>query len=79
MSNVFVRLAGGERTALICDLLRAMSRASGDDACGATNRALQKGHVFHFGGGPLARGFMADVSALLRKSVRRRLTIELRG
>jgi hypothetical protein len=43
MSNVFVRLAGGERTALICDLLRALSRASGDDARGATNNALRKG------------------------------------
>jgi hypothetical protein len=78
-SNVFVRLARGDRTAPICDLLRTLSRASGDDARGATNKAIQKGHVFQFGAGPLARDLIAEVSALLRKSVRRRLTIELRG
>ena len=79
MSNVFVQLAPGDRTALICDLLRTLSRASGDDARGVTNKALMSGHLLHFGGGPTARDFIADVKALLRKSVRSRLILELRG
>lgn len=79
MANVFVRVADGDHISLICDVLRMMARTAGDHEPGATNARLRSGYIFRFGAGPTARAFMGDVRALLRKPIRARVTLELRG
>lgn len=79
MTNVLVRVGDGDRVNLTCKVLRMMARDAGSDVTGATNDRLRTGYIFRFGAGPTARGFMADVKALLRKPIRTSVTLQLLG
>jgi hypothetical protein len=80
MSNVFVKVDGKERLNELCSILRGLLYANNQsDGRGTTNREFSSGVTIHFGVGPRARDFIKSVRYFLKKAVRERLTIELRG
>ncbi|MCP2216243.1 hypothetical protein [Bradyrhizobium elkanii] len=80
MSNVYVKVRGKERLNELCSILRGLLYANNQSDGKATkNQEFSRGIIVHFGNGPGARDFIKSIRHFLKKKVRERLTVELRG
>ncbi len=73
---VTITLLGVERTREICAMLRGLLFANGNSNGQSTkDMKFKRGVAIEFGTPPMAEKFIADVNALFRKRIRRRLVI----
>jgi hypothetical protein len=80
MHNVFVKIDKGEREDELCSILRALLYANHQSSGQATtNRQFRQGVIIEFGAGPSARDFIEAIRFFLKKVIRKRVTLELRG
>lgn len=80
MCKVYIRVKGKERLNELCSILRGLLHANNQSGGRATtNEQFRNGVTIEFGTGPSARDFMSVVRFFIKKSVRERLTLELRG
>ncbi|TYL80840.1 hypothetical protein FXB40_47515 [Bradyrhizobium rifense] len=80
MSNVFVKVDGKERLNELCSILRGLLYANRQsDGKIKKNQEFSRGVTIHFGNGPDARDFIKSIKHFLKKTVRKRLTVQLQG
>jgi hypothetical protein len=80
MRNVFVKVEEGDRFNELCSILRALLYANHQsDGQKTSNRQFKNGVTIEFGAGPTARDFMKSIRYFLKKRIRERVKIDLRG